>query len=371
MKIFISTPLFYPSKLGGPANAVYWLAKALVKSGHAVTVVTTNISVDKSIELDTWVCVDGIKVRYCSNSRIPYSNILKESFREIRNNDIAILTSVCYKPEILIAIKAIKLRIPVIWSPRGEFSASAIDNRLDKKIFFSVIRKILGRKIIFHVTSEAEENDTINILGKDVKTLLISNYMEIPEAVKRDENIQPYFLFLGRIAPIKAIDKLIKGLALSRKFSSSNYSLRIVGVQEDKFKDYIDSLRLLINQSGLGDRVKIEEPKFGKDKLQLLSDASFLTLLSESENFGNVVIEALSQATPVIASKGTPWSVLEEYGAGFWIENTPERIAQIIDSTIDLKKDQYKDMRDNAFRLAKTYDVYENIYKWNDALSSL
>lgn len=371
MKIFISTQLFYPSKLGGPANAVYWLAKALVKSGHTVTVITTNICVDKSIESDKWLRVDGIKVRYCSNSGVPYLNILIQSFREIRNNDIAILTSVCYKPEILIAIKAIKLQIPVIWSPRGEFSVSAISNRLDKKIYFNVIRKLLARRIIFHVTSEAEENDTLNVLGKNAKTFLIPNYMEIPEVVKRDEDIKPYFLFLGRIAPIKAIDKLIRGVALSNKFRSSNYSLRIVGMQEDKFKDYIDSLGLLINQVRLEERVKIEEPKFGKDKLQLLSNASFLTLLSESENFGNVVIEALSQATPVIASKGTPWLTLEEYGAGFWIENSPERIAQIIDSAISLNKDQYKHMRENAFRLAKTYDVFENIDKWNKALSSL
>lgn len=371
MRIFISTQLFYPAKLGGPANAVYWLAKALVRSGHAVTVVTTNISVDSSVKTDCWIIRDGIRVIYCSNSKIPYLNVIKNSLNEIKNADIVILTSVCYKPEIIIAIKAAKYHIPVIWSPRGEFSVSAINNRIDKKIFFSFIRKILLKNAVFHVTSPAEKEDTIRVLGKRATTLLIPNYMEIPAKVGRDSNVQPYFLFLGRIAPIKAIDKLIKGLSLSEKFKSSNFILRIVGIQEEKFKGYVESLQLLIGQVNLNKKISIEEPKFGNDKLKLLSNASFLTLLSESENFGNVVIEALSQSTPVIASHGTPWSILEEFKAGAWIDNSPENIAKTIDYVIDLDIVQYENMRKQALSVVKRFDVFENINQWNDALSTL
>ena len=51
---------------------------------------------------------------------------------------------------------------------------------------------------------------------------------------------------------------------------------------------------------------------------------------SHNENFGNVVVESLSQGTPVIASTGTPWKILEKYHAGYWIKNNPENIAKKI-----------------------------------------
>lgn len=369
MKIFISSQLFYPSKLGGPANAVYWLAKALVRSGHSVKVLTTNTSIDENIPIDIWTDIDGIRVMYCSKSRIPYIKTLKLGFQEIKRSNIVILTSICSKPEIFLALKATRYNIPVIWSPRGEFSAKAINNRLDKKIFFRFIRLILLKRVTFHVTSEAEKKDTIRVLGKNAKTLLIPNYMELPRPIERDKTTLPYFLFLGRIAPIKAIDKLIKGLSLSKKFKTSEYTLRIVGVQEEKFKNYLDSIRLLIKQLNLENHITIEKPLFGQDKFRLLSNASFLTLLSESENFGNVVIEALSQSTPVIASKGTPWALVQDHNAGYWIENTPEIIASTIDKAIELNQDRYNEMRSNALQVAKMYDVFENVYKWTEALS--
>ena len=36
---------------------------------------------------------------------------------------------------------------------------------------------------------------------------------------------------------------------------------------------------------------------------------------SKSENFGNVVVESLSQKTPTIVSKYTPWKIIEKNNA--------------------------------------------------------
>ena len=46
MTLLISTALFYPSRLGGPANTLYWLSKALAKAGVQVTVVTTGSHIE-------------------------------------------------------------------------------------------------------------------------------------------------------------------------------------------------------------------------------------------------------------------------------------------------------------------------------------
>ena len=69
---------------------------------------------------------------------------------------------------------------------------------------------------------------------------------------------------------------------------------------------------------------------------------------SHNENFGNVVVESLSQGTPVIASTGTPWQILQKYKAGYWISNSPEKIAEILDDVLILSKQEYNLMRLNS-----------------------
>ena len=57
---------------------------------------------------------------------------------------------------------------------------------------------------------------------------------------------------------------------------------------------------------------------------------SVLVLPSHTENFGIVAAEALNQKTPVIASKHTPWGVLETKHAGFHIDNTPQAMTKAV-----------------------------------------
>ena len=44
-----------------------------------------------------------------------------------------------------------------------------------------------------------------------------------------------------------------------------------------------------------------------------------LVMPSHTENFGIVAVEAMAQGTPVIASKNTPWEIIEKRKAGFWV----------------------------------------------------
>ena len=43
-----------------------------------------------------------------------------------------------------------------------------------------------------------------------------------------------------------------------------------------------------------------------------------------------MIAEALAHGVPVIASKGTPWSRIEEIGCGLVVENDPESLAKAI-----------------------------------------
>ena len=67
------------------------------------------------------------------------------------------------------------------------------------------------------------------------------------------------------------------------------------------------------------------------DKRDIFQRTEVLVLPSHSENFGNVVAEALAYGVPVIASRGTPWSRLEEKGCGLWVSNDPKTLAAAIE----------------------------------------
>ena len=365
MNIVISCALFYPSKLGGPANTLYWLSKGLIAKGHKVYVVTTHDQIeDNTIPINCFTIIEGINVFYASN-RV---QLLLESIRVMKKCDTIILSSVCYSPELLLACVGRLKRKRIIWSPRGEFTESAIGGRKTKLAFFRLIKQTVGKYVLFHATSKDEEKCIRNILGDNVKTTVIPNYMEIPKQLTRQTVETPYFLFLGRIAPIKAIENLIEGASMSEKFREESIELKIAGGVEGQFESYYQMLRNMVKEKGLQDKVKFIGPVSGKQKLQTYCDAQFLFLVSKSENFGNVVIESLSQGTPVVASLGTPWKGLTEHQSGFWIDNSPAEIAKTIDKILSLTLEQYNDYRNHALSYVDTFNIYSNTENWENVL---
>ena len=53
---------------------------------------------------------------------------------------------------------------------------------------------------------------------------------------------------------------------------------------------------------------------------ELLARCSAFVLPTLSENFGQVVAEALAAARPVLTTKAAPWRGLVDHGAGWWVE---------------------------------------------------
>lgn len=369
MKILLPLDLFYPSKLGGPANTLYWLAKAFTNVGIDVSVVTSNKFIeDKDIKYNEWVNIDKIRVRYCTGGGKLSYKIIWYSIKEMRKCHVVLFSSICFLPNLFILLFALLFQKKVLWSPRGELFESAINSNKWKLLYFRLIRHLITKKVVFHATSQ-DEKKCIEKYFPYSDIIIIPNYMELPQKMARQKNLQPYLLYVGRIAPIKALDHLIKALAQSHVFLASNFVLKIVGDVEEQFKSYYDELIQLINENGLMQRVEFVGPRFGKEKYQMFSNAYFSFLVSKSENFGNVVLESLSQGTPVVASLGTPWEVLIYEKAGFWINNDINSIATCIDNILNISVDEYSIFRKNAYLLSMKYDVNMNISAWKKILN--
>lgn len=362
MKILLSTALFYPSRLGGPANTLYWLAKALVREGIQVFVITTDSCIEAGKVIpDTWYDIDGIKVRYCKAGKWCIFKELWNTWKIINKCNTVLLCDIFQRQVLPVAFMARIFRKHIIWSPRGELFEPALEGNNIKLWYINIVKKCFSKHATFHATSFEEREMILKHFGKDSKIVIIPNYIEIPQQLKREQQSVPYFLFVGRVNRIKALDRLILGFAKSEHFKQSKYKLIIAGPNQNNFRQELETL---IIENDLCGRVEFIDGVFGQEKYQLFANAHYSCLLSHSENFGNVVIEALSQGTPVIASTGTPWQSLNDNNAGFWIDNTPESIACCIDKIMEFTEQQYADMRHNAFELATSFDVYKNIDRW-------
>jgi glycosyltransferase involved in cell wall biosynthesis len=139
---------------------------------------------------------------------------------------------------------------------------------------------------------------------------------------------------LGRLDPKKGLENLLEAcriLNLQRAqgvaHRYSDWSLVIAGTGT---QDYTEALRTRIGELDLGQRVHMVGQVQDECKENLFAESDMLVVPSHTENFANVVVEALSRGVPVLASTGTPWKRLDDFGCGCWVENSPESLAATI-----------------------------------------
>ena len=83
-----------------------------------------------------------------------------------------------------------------------------------------------------------------------------------------------------------------------------------------------------------------------------------------------VVAEALNFGIPVIATKGTPWEILEKTNSGWWVQPKVQEIKKAINNAILLKESEYLIMSENAKKLSENYNWEDiskrflNLYIW-------
>ena len=367
MDILFPIQYFYPNHGGGPSLSVYWMAKALVQAGNRVTVVTTSIDIGSDYSVDVWHNVDGIKVLYCSSQ----AKLILQSIRALKKCDVLHLTSFCFRPSVLLACYSCFFSSKrVVWSPRGELADAAVNGRFVKRIAFFLYGVLFKKRIVFHGTSVKEIKEIKSTLGK-CQTVHLPNYLELSPRINCPQ--KHILLYLGRISPIKSLDKLIDALKRSKTFMQSDYIFLMAGrafVSEEIA--YEDRLRKKVYELGLRERVIFLGAVGGAKKDELLSETYFSFLVSESENFGNVVVEAMAQGTPVVTSKGTPWAVLKERSLGYSVDNNPDTLSKVIDEIISLPEPYYQDLRARVYEFCKEeFSVYDNVDKWMNVYESL
>lgn len=362
MKIFYPLLCYFPSEAGGPANTVYWLNKTIGKKNINSIVLSTNYGLKNKFLKNDWYSDFNIQCEFISGSLFSFLSI--HQLQKLQNTDVIHFSSIFFKPTLIYIILGIILKKKIILSPRGELYESALSRKREKKEFYLKLIQIFQKRIHFHSTNPVETLQIKQHFQNAGSIIEIPNYIEIPP--KQKVEVKNQLLFLGRINPIKNIDLLIRAFYKLPTEIISNFKLKIVGEAILQYeKDYLKHLISIIKDLQLENLVELSLGVYGEEKERLLAESYCLILPSKSENFGNVILEAICQGTPSIVTKNAPWEIIERENAGLWIEPDIKSITLGLKNLIELSASEYQKLRNNALNLAIShFDIEKNIYKW-------
>lgn len=363
-RVLIFVDWFIPAfKAGGPIRSVYNLVTRLSDEFEFHIITGDRDLGDESpyleIEFDTWQKIDEAKVIYLSKKN---QNLKKfrSLIKEIDPNTIY-LNSLFSFTFSLIPLW-LKKRFPTVkyvLAPRGMLGNGALEIKKKKKeIFIALARLIkLYKGIIWHATNKKEKKEIKKIFGKRNNVLIADNLASTP--VFSFQNIikmklngfeKKRFLFVGRIARVKNVDKLIHWfleLASERK----EFKLDIIGTIEDK--GYYKELLSLIDGNPA---ISIQDALHPKEITKAYVKAHFFCLPTRGENYGHVIIEALSYACPVIISQKTPWRNLEEDKIGWDLPlDKPEQFIAVFKECLNMDAETYLQMSERASMFANEH----------------
>jgi len=314
------------------------LSAALARRGHDVHVYTTNVDgeSDMAVPIDSPVDLDGVKVHYFrvpALRRLWWAPGLSERLRRsIHEFDAVHVHAVFLLPMRAAARAAVRAHIPYVITPRGMLMREVIQrkSRWVKTAWINVVeRKTLAQAGAVHVTAELEGAE-LQAMGLPARRVAW-----IPNGVQWPEHFGPlsagpfaslperYALFLSRISWKKGLERLITAWQWV-----PGLPLVIAGNDEE---NYQPRLLELARSLGLGDRVLFVGPVSDAHKWALYRQARLFILPSYSENFGNVVAEAMAMGCPVVVTPEVGIAPLvESTGAGLVVNGDPRVLAETV-----------------------------------------
>jgi glycosyltransferase involved in cell wall biosynthesis len=369
MKILYVLGSFYPAQNGGPNNSIYWAASELVRRDVDVTVVslrdglTPNHLSDFNLFIGRECIINGIRAWYFGYYPNRYFSfgMFRWLIANIKNYDIVNLSSVFFPWTWFAALLCTINRVPFSLAPRGELEPGAYFFSKKRKDFvsFLFLRRLMARSSFVLVTSEQEKELSKFFFPRDMVFKILPNFVDLSSFGATTFNVREKkdILYLGRLHPKKGIENLID--AFDRLDSSVLDDNRLLVVGSGDI-GYVNKLKARAGATGNSGAIHFLGHKVGEEKARIFRKAKVMVLPSYSENFGNVVVEALAESTPVIASRFTPWSCLEEEGCGRWVGNDPESLALALKSILVLNQQDYTAMSESARRLVtEVYDIRE------------
>lgn len=343
-------------KAGGPIRSVSNMVDAL-KNDFQFYIVTRNTDYLETtpysnVNTNQWHSIDNAQVFYLSKENTKRSTI--HTLIDEVQPDIVYCNSF-YSPyfSLIPIYYAKKKNIKTILAVRGMLSKGSLGVKKTKKKVFTQFIKWVGlfSNIIFHATTDEEKKDIENTFGKQANSIVANN---LPEQKSRTfikkKKIENSILLvsIARIAPEKNTLYAINVL----KHCKQNVVFDIFGpiYNQEYWNECLKAISKMPTNITINYKDALPHPKIDST----LQQYHALLLPSTGENFGHIIIEAMSNACVPIISDKTPWQNLATENVGFDIDlSTPENFTKSIDKIALMDEITFNEMAKNAFNFSQ------------------
>ena len=172
--------------------------------------------------------------------------------------------------------------------------------------------------------------------------------LDLPPPKDAPEFQHPTVAFVGRLHPIKGIDRLIEAVAIARR-QVPDIRLEIVG-PGDRYRQRLEGLA---RRLGVADAVTFHGFVAVPEKLRVLRRAHVSALLSRSEGLPVAALEAMACRTPVVLSRGCHLDEVQDR-AGLVVSGSPEAAAAAV-VTLLTDENLRGDLASGAFEFARRF----------------
>ncbi len=356
MKILCVIPYYYPAfQYGGPIASVHGLNKALVENGIDVTVYTTNSGIESEVLVDKEVGVDGVKVVYFRLSKIfgfavdiswQFSIEMTKALRKnISKFDVVYINGLWNYPAVVSCYYSRHYNKPYIVAPRGMLYRYTMGKKAWKKwpYYQLISKRDMQCASAIHYTTRDEAEQCHARLNFDNTALVVPNgtdsetFENLPEGgiLKSRYPVlegKKIILFMSRISWKKGLDILAQAFGILAK-GRDDAHLLIVGPDEGGYEKKVKGW---LEDEGVQDKATFTGMLKGEEKLSAIAGSDIFVLPSYSENFGMVVVEAMSCGLPVVISDQVGiCDDVESANAGVVVETDATQLAGALKRLLD------------------------------------
>ncbi len=350
MKIAQVNVYFYPHMVGGAEWYVYNMSRALVRLGHEVDVITSDISDGEDIETPSEV--DGVKIhRLPLSLNLSYRSKVWRGLKEqLINGGYDIIHTYDYaQPHTFTAVKIGKaLDIPValtifdvhslIPRPFWKRLPMSVFDRFFAAGVLEMASVVLVRAphLIPSLLKMGMPKDKVLVTPSGILDEALNHFDGGDFLASRSIDGRPVILYFGRLNPMKGPQYLLKAAPkIIQKYPDAH--LVFVGPEQN---GYAARLREMSEKLGVSSNVSIFEPIYDfEEKMSAYASCDVFTLPSGYEGTSQAVFEAMSQSRPIVTTDrgGIPFQVadgreglLVKYGD---VEGFTEAILRLLEDT--------------------------------------
>jgi glycosyltransferase involved in cell wall biosynthesis len=378
LRVLFATPAYGPlDSFGGPVSQTRELALGLVTRGHAVEVVTTSLAgLDRRPRpTTTTASVDGVTVHYLGTPiRYRWMGVtptIRRRLDELDRPDVVHVFGYRDFVGTLSARWASRQGIPYVFEGLGMVRPMLRKVALKRVADRTVYRLAVRDAALFVAASSRERVDYLDAgvepsrieirpIGFPAARPPTARPGPLRRRVGVDETV-PIVLSVGRVAPGKGIDLLVRSLPKLR-----TAQLAIVGPDD---RGTAGELTRLARKLRVDDRVHLVGPWPDPGSLlDLYADADVFALASEYESFGMAAAEAAAAGTASVVTDRCGIAELLTDGAALVVPYDQSALSEALERLLadgDLRRGLGECARDVAAKWSwpKVVELQEALYR--------